>query len=370
MTFRGTWSANPTPYPRPEETWVWRQVDKIGRDTLPINQDDYPNPIPPYRIEQTWLVNHTPFLGKDKFYGSPGFAPDFDYPNPQPVQWYWDWSQNFALYNQVAQKPFSQQDWPNTQPVQWYRDWTESGNSLGTLGVPANQNNWPNPSSVTWYQSWTQCLLQNTLAATPAAIPFNQYQWTTPYPIQWYQDWKQSPQVPAAPFPFAQDDWPNPTQPSRLDQSWTWNQTKYLGKDRLPNRQQDWPIPYPIQWYQDYQVNLLQTTLFTTPALPSIRQYDWPLPRTYEPLVPSWTYTSQFIIPVPVIPTFITGGRQLGPGPESKYQAELRQLATQRHVLEAAATLAKRGGEARAKSLSPSQRSAIASHAASTRWKK
>lgn len=79
---------------------------------------------------------------------------------------------------------------------------------------------------------------------------------------------------------------------------------------------------------------------------------------------------TQTLLLTPFTPTFLVGGRQLGPGPESKYQAELKQLATQRHVLEAAATLAKRGGEARAKSLSPSQRSAIASHAASTRWKK
>lgn len=439
MTIRGVGQQR-NDLPRSGETWVWSyNLNLIGEDKLPNRSTERPNPVIPAPIDQTWIQRHVQFTGKDTLPSNQD-----DWPNSQSVQWYRDWSQSFALTHQVVQKPLNQYDWPNQgQPYQRLdQTWLQSYRLTGQDKLPNRQQDWTNPSPVQWSLGWTQNLAINSTVAsyisrnplfsnprlsefdislrswnqgvaTSSGTPFNNQDWSNPTRVSWYQDWNntlvlnmpvfmpsfvtgwdippsytwyQNWQVnllqttlaaPPAPLPKNPNDWPNPTQPSKLDQFWAWNQTRYQGQDRLPNRQQDWPTPYPVQWYQDYKVNLLQTTLFTTPALPNIRQYDWPLPRAYEPLVPSWTYTSQFIVPAPIPPVTI-GGQYTEEDADALTEAYARAMefalklrqGTPLSINEAAAALAKRGGDARAKSLSPSQRTKIASNAASIRWKK
>jgi hypothetical protein len=366
MTIRGVNQQRIDP-PWLGQTWTWRQVDKLGEDTLPKNQYNWPNPTVSTWIDETITWRQVGFLGKDKLPNR-----QQDWPNPNSVLWSNSWSINLlqtTLKPSVLSIPKNQYDWPNPPSVVWYQTQATSATYLLGQGFPTNQLDWPNPKSVTWYQDWNNQLVLNMPVFAPSVASY----WDIPQSVTWYQDWSQNlllttlAAIPAK-IPFLQFDWPNP-QSVLWSQPWSSRYNLY-GQDKLPNRQQDWPSPQSIQWYQDYRLNLLQSTLIPPPAVLPHNQYDWPL--NYQPvsLTQSWTYTSQFIVPVPVIPTFITGGRQLGPGPESRYQTELRQLITQRQALEAAQALAKRGGEARAKSLTASQRTNIASHAASIRWKK
>jgi hypothetical protein len=388
-------------------TWVVDHTPFLGKDKFygPSGYGpdfDWPNPVQPYRIEQTWLWRQVDKIGKDKLP-----TRQYDFPNPQPVQWYQSWTQpgiqatagspfsqtnwpNPPTLSRIDQSwcegfptpgflsaPFSQQDWPlSSQPYRLDQSWVESGNALGFIGSPFSQSDWPNPKPVNWYQDWNNALALNM----PVFIPSVVTNWDVPTYINWYQDQRvdllQTTLAIPPTKPFFQSDWANPAQPSRIEQTWAKTYNLY-GQDSLPNRQQHWPTPYPVQWYQNYQVNLLQTTLFTTPANPPIRQYDWTVP--YPPLAinPSWTYTSQFAVPAPIPPATI-GGQYTEEDVDELTQAYARAMefalkfrqGKPLSINEAAAALAKRGGEARAKSLSSSQRSSIAAHAASTRWKK
>ena len=81
-------------------------------------------------------------------------------------------------------------------------------------------------------------------------------------------------------LPNRQQDWPNPAQPYRNDQTWVWRQIGMMGQDLLPFRQQDWPNPVAppridATWLQGFSVLLSQLVV-----LYPHNQYDWPNPVT------------------------------------------------------------------------------------------
>jgi hypothetical protein len=65
------------------QTWLWRQVDKLGLDQLPVRQ-------------QNW-------------------------PNPTPISWYLTWQQSPRQQTPSA-LPFNQYDWKLPYPIYWYMD--------------------------------------------------------------------------------------------------------------------------------------------------------------------------------------------------------------------------------------------------------
>lgn len=120
--------------------------------------------------------------------------------------------------------------------------------------------------------------------------------------------------------PSNQYDWPNPvrtdTFPNNL-KSWAWSYNlRLIGQDKLPNRQQDWPVPkgpeYHVQfrtWAWQYNPNLIGQDQFPN------RQQDWPLPTApwrsndlrawiwyLTPYIPVLSPFSQTDWPLPVAP--------------------------------------------------------------------
>src|SRR6266853_1728278 len=142
-----------------------------------------------------------------------------------------------------------------------WQKWTESG--LTTLPTPTVltqtlriKNDCPNPHPVTWYQSWTKNFQQ--------AIPFNQTDWSLPKTYQpLLQTWSQSLNIfyQSETFPFVQSDYSNPQR---------------------------------IIWYKDWSLNLLETTLAPAFQAP-FNQFDWPLPRTYQPIDQFWQNNLQLL---------------------------------------------------------------------------
>src|SRR6266853_323570 len=179
-----------------------------------------------------------------------------DFPNPYPVTWYRSWEHrgNSLLPRPTPFRPF---DYPNPQPISWYRSIEVSGNSLRAIVQnPFRQNDWPNPQPVNWYQSWTKNFQQ--------AIPFNQTDWSLPKTYQpLLQTWSQSLNIfyQSETFPFVQSDYPNPQR---------------------------------IIWYKDWSLNLLETTLAPAFQAP-FNQFDWPLPRTYQPIDQFWQNNLQLL---------------------------------------------------------------------------
>jgi hypothetical protein len=169
-------------------------------------------------------------------------------------------------------------------PVDWYKSW-ESWYSQELIGkdvLPFRQQDWPNPYPVTWYKSLEVNLLQTTLKP-PFQAPFYQTDWPNPQPVSWYKSQESSYNL------------------------------NLIGQDKLPNRQQDWPLPYPTTWYNSLTQNLLQSTLFVTPAPPfsTSRNYDWPLPQPVT-WYQFWSQSPAIPSPPPPSPGPSIGGRQVG----------------------------------------------------------
>lgn len=361
-------------------------------------QKDWPNPYPVtwYRSweEHTVLPRPTPFL-------------PLDWPSPRPVSWYQSWTSSGNSLTAVIQAPFRQNSWPNPQPVAWYQSWVQSfqqaipfnqldwplpkisqpllqtwSQSLNIFyqseTFPFVQTDWPNPQRVVWYQDWRLNLLQNTL--TPAfQFPFNQFDWPLPktyQPID--QFWQNNLRLLPQPTPFFQNvDFPLPVVSQPIDSTWIGNLSEFLQSNTFPFHQSDYPNPYPVYWYRDYNQNLV---IYLPVGIKPFNQSDWPLPETPQPIDQYWYQALVLNLPVPPPPPVqtVSSGRQVWP-------EELDDLTLATHkwhqrlidahdhkigleIRKAAQELGRSGGFARAESLSQKQRTNIATKAAQTRW--
>jgi hypothetical protein len=214
-----------------------------------------------------------------------------DWPNPYPVTWYRSWEEHTLLPKPTPFLPF---DWPNPKPVTWYQNWIESGNSILPRPTPFLPVQINNPNQVGWYQTYSQSLLQTSLAPSQAN-PFVQNQWPNPQPVIWYQSWTQSFQQA---IPFNQTDWSLPKTNQPLLQTWSQSLNLFYQSETFPFVQIDWPNPQRTVWYQDWRVNLLQNTLVPVFQSP-FNQFDWPLPRTYQPIQQFWAEAGNVQLPFP-----------------------------------------------------------------------
>jgi hypothetical protein len=278
---------NPTPAYRLDQTYSWRQVDKIGQDAMLVGKqvtDLPPEPaIPPENVK-TWiqlvqltLVTAPPnlfaqarqqdwpiprgnepdwrrsweswynrnLIGKDQL---PNRQSDWPVPTPAPRP---DetWIQQ-AL--KVVQAPFSQVDWPLTPAAGRGVDLsTWIGRAANLIAKPFNQQDWPNPTPLarepglaSWAASYNKNLIGQDL------LPLRQVDWPTPVTAQQAaQSWIDLTKFWLAANPFAQRDWPLPAPPSGPALGWQWAYNLNLvGKDKLPSRQSDWPLtPAPVR---------------------------------------------------------------------------------------------------------------------------
>lgn len=213
----------------------------------PFNQSEWPVPrgaVP--SIELRTFINpmEMQLIGQDTFYGPPGYAPDFDWPNPRgrgmPTS-----VQRMELSNLLLSTlaplpppPFYQSDWP----------------------VP------PGPRASIQLRTWTDTLRQQLIGkdvffGAPGQPPAN-LDWPVPkgrpHPIsllQWQQQHLLSGVLnPVGPAPFFQSDWPVP-------------------KGRQP-------AIVLATWLDPLRIHLIgKDTFFAEPGRAPV--YDWPNPRGY-----------------------------------------------------------------------------------------
>src|SRR5258708_3456456 len=130
-----------------------------------------------------------------------------------------------------------------------------------------------------WYK-WTDDT--NTLLPTPTVLTQTlrvQKDWPNPYPVTWYRSWEEHTLLPK-PTPFLPFDWPNP-RPVSWYQSWCVSGNALTAVTQAQFRQNSWPKPQPITWYQSWTRSFQQAIPFN--------QLDWPLPKSNQPLLQTWS---------------------------------------------------------------------------------
>jgi hypothetical protein len=215
---------------------------------------DWPLPLAPPRLDQTWTASYNAnLIGQDQL----PFRQQ-DWPNPIAPAQVKDWIQqtNLALLTIVSVLPFltRNQDWPVPRGAEpdWRRSWEFSYNKnlIGKDQLPIGAELYDlapgqKPAEQPQLRVWTWWYNQNLISQDQ--LPFRQQDWPLTPAAQRAVDlatW-----IDRTKFillrPFVQTDWPNPTAPFRdptLGTIARGYNLDLLGQDRLPNRQQDWPL--------------------------------------------------------------------------------------------------------------------------------
>jgi hypothetical protein len=128
----------------------------------------------------------------------------------------------------------------------------------------------------------------NQPRAATFALPF-----AAPYPYWQLSFFNQRTPAPAAPQPFAQFNWPLPQQPAPLN--WSYSDSynlNLIGKDFLPFRQRDWPVPTGAA-YPFYQLSYTTSRTTSTVVIPApFYQTSWPLPQSA--FVPNFSFSGSY----------------------------------------------------------------------------
>jgi hypothetical protein len=251
--FQSDW-PNPTQPYRLEQTWVRSyNLDLIGQDQLPIRQQSWPLPLVPQQPALTWTDPSKIWLTAPVLNITIGQYWDRpQLPVPPAQSWTASYNQNLIGQDKL---PTGKQviDLPPRDFARLFQTWISSVNLA--LTAPAvtptvfrgHYRSLPE-QPVSAFQTWTQ---STNLALTTAPVqrPFVQSDWPlTPAPRTSAQTWIDQTKIAllAAQKPFAQTEWPNPTpfarEPSLSTIAASFNKN-LIGRDRLPNRQQDWPLP-------------------------------------------------------------------------------------------------------------------------------
>lgn len=330
----------PGRYYTPDSTWI-NQGIRLAVPPLPRNTYDWPVPQAPYRIDATWLTTPVTI--------------------PPPIQ------------------GFNQYSWPlPVQPSRIDQTWVVPHTLiLPPTPIPAGSNyDWPNPRDPRDYRTWTWSEYPGIIP--PPNRPFNQSDWPVPgsYPrldetYVWY-----FPEVNLA-IPFSQHDWPLPGRYPTPDGTWI-NIQQIVPFVQSPLNQYDWPVPrgYPRPDGTWITPGIQQGTVIPMPLL-TTRENVVYYPKFFsiDSIPPNITV---FIPPFVPPPTPVGGGREDYRGDElerlqARWKRDYEEMVKHRppspDVDKAAAIMSSLGGHARAKSLTSKQRSAIASKAASIRWK-
>jgi hypothetical protein len=316
--------------PPPALTWLQTLNQNLIVITNPFVQSDWPLPTPRSRLDQTWTWNYNlNLIGQDQL---PTGTRSFDRPIlPIPAALTWI---DAVKYNLIA-KPFAQYDWPLPTPsyrldqtwaksynlnligqdqlpagarhtdlaprdyLRLFQTWVLPFNLPLTQAPPdinaqARQRDWPLPTPQ-WRldQSWTSSYNKNLIGQDQLPTGIQKFDRPEIGPAPIPQTWIQTPKQPAA--PFAETDWPLPTQPFRLDQTWTRSYNPNLvGQDRLPTGKQSTALAPSILVPPD-QIQLRSWQWFFNPNLTGqdrlpVGSRSWDLaPRAPQQSAPSWT---------------------------------------------------------------------------------
>ncbi len=277
----------------------WQKWSEPGNTQLPFRdltkpsaKPDFPNPLPIawYRSFETkgnalTFVPHNPFF-------------QTDWPIPQRVTWYQSWTKSFNLTNPFRQLDWPI---PKTyKPIDQF--WSQSLTILyQSETFPFVQSDYPNPQRITWYRDWSQNLQETTLVPSFQA-PFNQTDWPLPrtyQPIQ--QFWAEAGNVQLPfPTPFFQNvDFPLPVVSQPIDQTWLQNLLPFFQSNTFPFSQTDWENPLPVYWFRDYNQNL---ALYLPVGEKPFSQMDWPLTKAPQPIDQSFWQALVLNLPEPPPP--------------------------------------------------------------------
>ena len=206
-------------------TWTWSyNLNLIGQDKLPAGEQVSDRPTLPVPPAQTWAVSYNlSLIGQDKL---PTGEQTTELPPRDFPRLFQTWINTANLSLVTAPPDLTRQvhifDYPNPRGAEpdWRRSWEFSYNKnlIGQDQLPFRQQDWPLTRAVDRAGEWIQ---QTALALTAAA-----------------------------PRPFVQSDWPNPTQPFRDPTLRAWAPPLNIGllapQPLLPPlylRNQDWPNP-------------------------------------------------------------------------------------------------------------------------------
>jgi hypothetical protein len=267
----------------PAQSWEFSyNKNLISQDQLPFRQTDWPNPIPPALLKD-WIQQTNLALLTQPPALLPYRRAYFDLPiaGPQQPAQTWTWQYNLNLIGkdqlpigaEVTELAPSQKPPEQVQLHSWAA-WYNL-NLIGQDELPFRQTDWP---------------------LTPAAQRgVDLATW-----VDRVKFWLLKP--------FAQYDWPNPTQPFR-DPTLAGIARGYnldlLGQDQLPNRQSDWPLPQTAEYTLHRAFILpLNIPLLAPPTLVPplfLRNQDWPNPTApaYPNNLRAWPTQGS---PAPIIP--------------------------------------------------------------------
>jgi hypothetical protein len=349
------WPNATLPYRIEQTSAASYNLNLIGQDKLPTGEQI--TDLPPrdfVRLLQTWIqqTNLALLTAPPNIFAQ---ARQQDWPVPRGAEpdWRrsWEFSYNKNLLGQ-DQLPIRQQDWPNPIPPLLVKDWIQQTNLALLAQPPAllpyrrSYTDLPVPAPQQPAQSWTFSYNLNLIGKdqlpigaelyelAPSQKPPEQVQlhsWAWCYDLNLIgqdelpfrqQDWPLTPAAQRAVDlatwvdrvkwwllkPFAQLDWPNPTQPFR-DPTLATVARGYnldlLGQDQLPNRQQDWPLPQTAEYtllrafILSLNIPLLAPPTLVPPLF--LRNQDWPNPTApaYPNNLRAWPIQGS---PAPIIP--------------------------------------------------------------------
>ena len=315
------------PTPLPGQTHTLSNARFLRRQPVSFYSNyDQPNPRGWYRLDETWINpcnNFPPLLAARPIIQS-------DWPLPQrrtpSFDYFWTSGVNPPI-TVLMMLPFMW-DVNDTQPY-WDKFYSQSRQLVPPAVFPFSQPNWPLPTRgppLDYF--WANGI--NSMPSFSALIMLPSMWDVNDTPLYWDRFWSQRQIAQAIPIPFSQTDWPNP-KPTPPGQTYTFSGVQFLSRQPVsyyfnydqPNPRAwyrpdvtwlnpcnnfpplppppflpiNWQNPQALNWYRDWALNLLESTLQPVIAAP-FSQEDWPLPKTYQPILQFWS-NSLNLLPIP-----------------------------------------------------------------------
>jgi len=229
---------------------------------------------------RTWTgQTNLGLIGKDRFFGAPGQAPQFDQQLPRAApRLPQGWTQSLlqTTLAPAAASPFAQNDWPAPRGMPYaasLRTWAN--------GVPAN------------------LLGQDTMFGGPGR-PLSNFDWQLPRTVRSALGRGQPPPlalIAVIPPPLVTADGRLPTAAVYPASLRTWSSSRsllgldtFFGGPGQPLANTEWRLAAGnASPPQSWAVNLLETTLSATAASIPFLQADWPLPQVSGRAHRSWS---------------------------------------------------------------------------------
>lgn len=274
---------------------TWLQSTKLLLP-VPFNESDWPLTPAPSPLSKSYATFFNPnLIGQDAMTVGKIITDRLVIP---PVLFQtWINTVSLALTAPEAGSPFNQEDWPLTPAAgraSDLRTWIDQTKLL--LAVPFKQTDWPNPAPKLRQALSYTASFPLVLIGQDAMVPGKPLTDLPPQPVGrevQLRTWIQTTDIAyfvIEPLPFNQYNWPINTGPKQPTQIFTFAFNKNLhGQDRLPFRQQHWPLPAQRARQPDLITWIDRAKSYLQPPH---RQRDWSLP--VRRINPSLSYIATF----------------------------------------------------------------------------